>query len=151
MTARDRFVLTRKYVVELDGVKALIMTEGDDWKPPGVHVRGVSDPTATRAIRNVDEWGEQLAELRKRESELEHYIGVTLELIEAVRVLLGDKYADVLEARYIDLLEWRDVKACGESISRTTAYTYASIAFDWMDSVGISVLLRREETPDIVL
>ena len=66
MTARDRFVQTRQAVIELNNIKALIMSDGDDWKPPGVKVHAVSDPTASRAIRNVDEWGEQLAELRKR-------------------------------------------------------------------------------------
>lgn len=139
MSARERFVQTRKAVIELDNIKALIMTDGDDWKPPGVHVHGVSDPTASRAIRNVDEWGEQLAELRKRESELEHFIGTTLAIIEAVRSGLGSDYADILDKRYIDCLTWAQM-----DMPKSTGKMKVAIAFDWIDSIGISRLLRDE-------
>lgn len=139
MSARERFVQTRKAVIELDSIKALIMTDGDDWKPPGVHVHGVSDPTASRAIRNVDEWGEQLAELRKREAELEHFIGTTLAIIEAVRSGLGSDYADILDARYIDCLTWAQM-----DMPKSTGKMKVAIAFDWIDSIGISKLLRGE-------
>ena len=139
MSARDRFVATRKAVIELDNIHALIMTEGDDWKPPGVHVKGIADPTANRAIRNVDEWGAQLVELRKRESELEHFIGTTLAIIEAVRSGLGSDYADILDARYIDCLTWNQM-----DVAKSTGKMKVAIAFDWVDSIGISKLLRGE-------
>ena len=143
MTARDRFVQTRSAVVELNNIKALIMSDGDDWKPPGVHVHAVSDPTASRAIRNVDEWGEQLAELRKRESELEHFIGTTLAIIEAVRDGLGSDYADLLDRRYIDGLTWKQITN-DYKLSRSTGSYMLNIAFDWIDSVGISRLLNGD-------
>ena len=127
MSARERFVQTRQAVIELNNIKALIMSDGDDWKPPGVKVHAVSDPTASRAIRNVDEWGEQLAELRKRESELEHFIG------------LGADYADILDARYIDCLTWKQM-----DVAKSTGKMKAAIAFDWIDSIGISRLLRED-------
>ena len=139
MSARDRFVQTRSAVVELNNIKALIMSDGDDWKPPGVKVHAVSDPTASRAIRNVDEWGEQLAELRKREAELEYFIGVTLAIIEAVRSGLGSDYADILDARYIDCLTWAQM-----NMPKSTGKMKVAIAFDWVDSIGISRLLRGE-------
>ena len=139
MSARDRFVQTRSAVVELNNIKALIMSDGDDWKPPGVKVNAVSDPTASRAIRNVDEWGEQLAELRKRESELEHFIGTTLQIIEAVRSGLGSDYADILDKRYIDCLTWQQM-----DMPKSTGKLKVAIAFDWVDSIGISRLLRGE-------
>ena len=139
MSARDRFVQTRSAVVELNNIKALIMSDGDDWKPPGVKVNAVSDPTASRAIRNVDEWGEQLAELRKRESELEHFIGTTLQIIEAVRSGLGSDYADILDKRYIDCLTWQQM-----DMPKSTGKLKVAIAFDWVDSIGISKLLRGE-------
>ena len=139
MSARDRFVQTRSAVVELNNIKALIMSDGDDWKPPGVKVHAVSDPTASRAIRNVDEWGEQLAELRKREAELEHFIGTTLAIIEAVRSGLGSDYADILDARYIDCLTWAQM-----DMPKSTGKLKVAIAFDWVDSIGISRLLRGE-------
>ena len=139
MSARERFVQTRQAVIELNNIKALIMSDGDDWKPPGVHVHAVSDPTASRAIRNVDEWGEQLAELRKREAELEHFIGTTLAIIEAVRSGLGSDYADILDARYIDCLTWAQM-----DMPKSTGKMKVAIAFDWIDSIGISKLLRGE-------
>ena len=145
MSARDRFVATRKAVIELDNIKALIMSDGDDWKPPGVKSQGVSDPTASKAIRNVDEWGEQLVELRKREAELEHFIGTTLALIEAVRRGLGETYAALLDQRYIDCLPWKDVELNGETVPRSTGKMKVAIAFDWIDSVGVSRLLRGED------
>ena len=40
MSARDRFVATRKAVIELDNIKALIMTDGEDWKPPVLGRKG---------------------------------------------------------------------------------------------------------------
>lgn len=139
MSARDRFVQTRKAVIELNNIKALIMSDGDDWKPPGVKVHAVSDPTASRAIRNVDEWGEQLVELRKREAELEHFIGTTLAIIEAVRSGLGSDYADLLDARYIDCLTWKQM-----DVAKSTGKMKVAIAFDWIDSIGISRLLRED-------
>ena len=143
MTARDRFVQTRQAVIELNNIKALIMSDGDDWKPPGVKVHAVSDPTASRAIRNVDEWGEQLAELRKREAELEHFIGTTLAIIEAVRSGLGSDYADLLDRRYIDGLTWKQITN-DYKLSRSTGSYMLNIVFDWIDSVGISRLLNGD-------
>ena len=143
MSARDRFVQTRQYVIELNNIKALIMTDGDDWKPPGVKVHAVSDPTASRAIRNVDEWGEQLAELRKRESELEHFIGVSLAIIEAVRDGLGETYAQLLDARYIDDEPWAHIQE-RLNINKKRGSYLLNIAFDWIDSVGVSRLLRKD-------
>ena len=144
MTARDRFTATYRAVIELNNIKALIASDGDDWKPPGVHAPGVSDPTASRAIRNVDYWGVKLEELRKRETELEDFIGVTLQLIEAVRAGLGHDYADLLDQRYIDGFAWRDVTLRGEVVPRSTGKRKIAIAFDWIDSVGVSHLLRGE-------
>ena len=143
MSARNRFVATRKAVIELDNIHALIMTEGDDWKPPGVHVRGIADPTASRAIRNVDEWQDQLAELRKREDELTSYIGTTLAVIEGVRNGFGEIYANLLDWRYIDGLAWKQIHE-ERGINRSTGHYLICIAFDWIDSVGVSRILNDE-------
>ena len=143
MSARDRFVATRKAVIELDNIHALIMNEGDDWKPPGVHVKGIADPTASRAIRNVDEWQDQLAELRRREEELTSYIGTTLAVIEGVRNGFGEIYANLLDWRYIDCLTWKQIHE-EHGILRTSGKYLVSIAFDWIDSVGISRILNGD-------
>lgn len=143
MTARDRFIATLKAVNELNNIKALIASDGDDWKPPGVHVPGVSDPTASRAIRNVDYWGLKLESLRKRETELEDFIGTSLKLIEAVRDGLGHEYANLLDARYIDGYSWKDIHE-DYGFTRQRGHYLLNIAFDWIDSVGVSRLLRGE-------
>ena len=143
MSARDRFVQTRSAVVELNNIKALIMSDGDDWKPQNVRGKGIADPTAARAIRNVDEWGEQLEELRRRETELESFIGVSLAIIESVRDGFGDIYALLLDARYIDGLTWAQIHD-DYGIAKSTGHYLLGIAFDWIDSVGVSRLLREE-------
>ena len=143
MTARDRFEQTRQAVIELDTIKALIMTGGDDWKPPSVRAHGVSDPTANKAIHNVDTWEEQLVELRRRESELENFIGVTLAIIAGVREGFGEVYANLLEWRYIDGLTWKQVHE-EYGILRAHGKYLVGIACDWVDSVGVSRLLKGD-------
>ena len=143
MGARERFVQTRKAIIELDGIKALIMSDGDDWMPPNVHVSGPSDPTASRAIRNVDTWEEQLAELRRREDELETFIGVTLAIIQGVREGFGEIYANLLEWHYIDGLTWKQVHE-EYGILRAHGKYLVGIACDWVDSVGVSRLLKGD-------
>ena len=143
MSARERFVQTRSAVIELNNIKALIMSDGDDWKPPGAKVHAVSDPTASRAIRNVDEWGEQLAELRKREAELEYFIGVSKSIIDGVRKGFGEVYANLLDWRYIDGLTWTQIHE-DYGIIRTSGKYLLGIAFDWIDSVGVSRILNGD-------
>ena len=138
MTARDRFERTRHAVIELANVQALIAENGDDWKPDDVGGGGVGDPTAARACYNVDIWGERLEHLRARESELLDFIGTTLAIIEGVRRGLGNEYADILDQRYIDGLRWCDVVVDGEPVALPTGKRKAAIAFDWIDSVGMT-------------
>lgn len=139
MSARDRFVLTRKYVVELDAIKARLMEHGDDWRPEGVKVQGPSDPTEKQAEYNIDVLGGILDELRARERDLESFIGVTLVIIQRVRDGLGDDYGELLERRYVDNLTWRD---CDVTLS--TGKRKCSIAFDWIDSLGLERLIAGE-------
>lgn len=141
---RDRFVATRDAVIELDTVKALIMTGGDDWRPEGVRIRGIADPTASTAIRNVDEREAEVAELRRREEYLESFIGTTMAIIEAVREGLGEDYAAILDQRYIDGLPWRDVVVDGRKVPKSTGKLKVNVAFDWIDSVGVARLLSGE-------
>ena len=144
MTARERFARTRRYVLEHHQIQLAIMYEGDDWKPDNVKVPGVADPTANAAIRNVDEWGAKLESLNKRKDELEHYIGTSLAIINAVRNGLGHDYARLLEQRYIDCLEWRDVELDGKPVKKSTGKLKVGVAFDWIDAIGVSRLLKGE-------
>ena len=144
MTARDRFVLTRKYVIELDAIKAKLSEHGEDWRPEGVKANEVSDPTGNQAAYNIDVLGDVLEQLRNREEELETFIGQTLGLIHHVAIGLGYEYAVILDQRYIDGLEWSDVMVNGRGISRQTGNRKVSIAFDWIDSLGMTKILAGD-------
>ena len=137
----------------LHDIQLLIMYDADDWKPQdGVKTaHSTSDPTAQKAIYNVDELGEKLTALRQEERELQNFIGESLVIISAVRSELGDKYADVLESRYIDGEKWQDIADRFESnhenrdsVNHRTVQNWAQVAFDWIDSVGVSNLLRGQ-------
>lgn len=144
MNARDRFEQTAKSVKRLNEIKLLLMYECDDWKPPSVRASNeTSDPTANKAIYNVDELGEKLEALRKEESELEEFIGLSIGIIIAVGAGLGEKYANVLEWCYIDGLTLGQISK-ESGINRTYCYQLVDVAFDWIDSVGISRLIRGE-------
>lgn len=144
MGARERFVQTRKAVVELGSVKAQLDTSGDDWQPEGVHVRGITDPTANRAIYNVVVLADVLDRLRAREGELERFIGVSLMIIARVREGLGHEYAEILDQRYIDGMEWRYVVVDGKRVSPSTGKRKLNVAFDWIDSLGVAKLARGD-------
>lgn len=144
MNARERFEATRKAIPRLHDVQLAIMYECDDWKPPAVKAHTqTADPTASRAIYRVDELGEKLDALRAEERELEQLIGETLAIIAAVRDGFGEIYANLLEWHYIDGLTWTQVND-DHGIPRSTCYYLRDIAFDWIDSVGVSRLLRGE-------
>lgn len=144
MSARDRFELTRDYVRRLHEIKLLIMYGCDDWKPPRVKARHeMSDPTANRAVYNVDELGDKLEALHCEEHELENYIGDSLAVIHAVRIGFGEIYANLLEWRYIDCLTWRVIRD-DYGIPKSTGHYLLDIAFDWVDSVGVSRLLKGD-------
>ena len=142
--ARDRFEHTRDCVKRLKEVQLLIMYECDDWQPPNVKAKGaISDPTATRAIAMVDELSVKLEALKQEESELESFIGESLAIINAVEIGLGEEYATLLDARYIECWSWADVdKYTG--FKRTHGCKLLNVAFDWIDSLGVSRLLKGE-------
>jgi len=144
MTAKERFEQTRRAVDRLEAVKLLIMNDGRDWMPP-TNGRGgsISKPTEQQAIYNVDELADKLAALRQEEAELEDLIGTSLAIISAVAKGFGEVYATLLEARYIDCLTWTQIHG-GYGIAKSTGHYLLDIAFDWIDSMGVSRLLRGE-------
>ena len=144
MNAKERFEQTRRNVQRLDIVHTCLMNECDDWKPPSVRAHNEqSDPTAQRAIYNVDELADKLDALRHEADELETFIGQSLVIIQAVRDGFGEIYANLLERRYIDLQSWTTI-IDDLGINRRRCYYLTDIAFDWIDSVGVSRLLRGE-------
>ena len=143
MSARDRFEQTRKAVVELAAIQALIAVNGEDWRPDGIKA-GTPDPTANRAIYNVDVLGVKIEEWRKREAELVKFIGATIRIISGVRRGLGDAYASILEQRYIDGVTWSDVRYDGRKVPKSTGKLRAAVAFDWIDSIGVAGIFGGE-------
>lgn len=140
-TAKERSEATRRAIERLADVQALLMTDGEDWQPQTIGKVGNSDPTASRAIRNVDELADKLEALRQEEQELLDTIGESLAIIEGVRNGFGEIYANLLEWRYIDGWTWKRIYE-DEGIKRHVGYYLVNIAFDWVDSVGVSKILR---------
>lgn len=144
MTARERFEKTRNAIERLNEIKLLIMYECDDWKPPSVKAKGqASDPTGNKAAYNVDELGVKLEALRNEERELEEFIGVTLAIIRGVREGFGEVYANLLEWCYIDGLTMTQISE-DKKLNRTYCYQLIDVAFDWIDSVGVSRIIGSD-------
>lgn len=142
MNARERFEQTRVACKRLNDVKALIMYDCDDWKPPQVKAKtDKSDPTANHAIYAVDVLADKLAALRAEETELEDFIGTSLAVIDGVRRGFGEIYANLLDWRYIDGRTWTEIHD-EHGIAKSTGHYLLGIAFDWIDSVGVSRLLQ---------
>ena len=143
-SAKRVFEQARRAVSRLHEVQLALMNHCEDWRPPSARSRiAKPDPTASTAIRNVDELEGRLEALRAEEAELIDQIGEALALVEAVRAGLGEKYAVVLEVLYIDCVPWREIESMLD-ISRTTGWRYVDIACDWLTSVGMTRILAGD-------
>ena len=141
---RARFEDARRAIKRMDEINLAIMYGLDDWKPEGVRSKsGTDDPTASKAIRDIDEVQPTIRELMREREDCERVIGEALALIESVRVGLGERYAVVLDCLYIDGMTWRELRQAHD-IPKSTGQQLRNVAFDWMDSVGISRLLKGE-------
>lgn len=101
----------------------------------------------------MDELADKLEALRQEEQELLDTIGESLAIIQGVRDGMpnGEKYGDVLESRYIDNEQWQDIADRYESnragnegkrVAVRTVQGWATIACEWIDSIGVSRILR---------
>ena len=143
-SARGRFEEVARAVVRLHDVQLMIMCDCEDWRPPGVSSRkSIPDPTASAAIRHVDELEGKLAALRAEEEELINLIGEALVVVRAVRDVLGGKYADLLEWRYIDCMAWSRIEE-DHDVKKRTGLNRLDIAFDWIDSIGMTRILAGD-------
>lgn len=119
----------------------LIMYDLDDWTPEGVKSASeTSDPTASRAIHNVDERYELMRDLKREQFELQDLIATSGEIIDKVKGHFVEKYGVVLELRYIDCHTWTDIADAFDASERTMR-DWAQRACDWVDSIGVSRLL----------
>ena len=143
-SAKERFEHVRLAVARLHEVQIMIMNDCDEWRPPSVSSRhSTPDPTASAAIRRVDELEGKLKALREEENDLIEIIGESLVIIRAVRDGLGDKYADVIEWRYIDCMSWDYIKD-EYDVTRQTCRNWMNIAFDWIDSIGVTRIMAGD-------
>lgn len=143
MAARDRFEQTRTAVNELRAIRAMIAAGGRDWMPEGVRSNSLGDPTANQAIYNLETLEGRLAYLMAREAELCGFIRTSLRLIQAVRKEFGELYGSVLRQRYVDGLQWRDVRYDGKKVARSTGKALVSKACAWIDEIGTAEVLER--------
>ena len=138
LSARRLFEEAREAVLRLRDVQLALMFHCEDWRPAQVRARTARpDPTASRAIYNVDELDGRLAALRAEEAELQGKVGLALSLAQAVRDGLQDKYGDVLELYYIDRAPWDEIEQ-RVGLSRRSVWNYIDVACDWIDSVGLA-------------
>lgn len=122
----------------------MIMNNCDEWRPPSISSRhAVSDPTANAAIRQVDEVDGRLRALQAEERELIDLIGEGLAIIEGICEGLGEKYARIIEWRYIDRLSWDYIRD-EYGIAKSSGNRFMHIAFDWVDSIGVARILRKD-------
>lgn len=111
------------------------LKEGPDAMPHGggsVRGGGIGNPTESRALWLVTEgaaWEQRLVDERER---LTYVVGCALVLVAYVRDGLGDAYADVLDARYVDDMEWHEV-AERVGYSERHAKRVGYVALDWLD------------------
>lgn len=121
------------HMVEREGAEALAAPSHDG----GAH--GIGDPTANRAVWLADNDGAVRARARREIARRTELVGAGLVAIAAVRDGLGAKYADALDAHYIDGDSYRDI-AEAQGVSRKTVMLRVSVACDWCDSQPLAHL-----------
>lgn len=135
MTGAEYFAALSDAVRKHDAAMRIV-TDGEPRRGEGggVHTSSISDPTARAA--------ESAMRAQQVVDAMQEIIGEGLRVIEAIRVTLGDEYGDALDARYIDLLSWRDV-AARLGCTHPTAMARAGAAIDWYDHKGRAWLLDQ--------
>lgn len=115
-----------------DGIGGIERIRGDG----GRQKNATSDPTASAAIFLLERASKELVRLREALERQEELVGHALVVVECVRASLGGKYADALDARYIDAMTWEEV-AEEVGCSDRTAQTRCDVALDWLDAGGL--------------
>lgn len=111
---------------------AEIADGGDPRSGPRVHRPGLSDPTASSALRRMD----AVEDKAKQLADCEGLIGEGLVLCANVRAGLKDIYGEVLERFYVDCQSWEEV-AEDLLVSARTCIRYRDAALEWCDGVGL--------------
>lgn len=124
--ARRRLAARLAYLRARDGLKAQRL----DAQP---RARGAADP--------MDAVAERMDEERAARRDMAAYDAAVAEgraVCRGVRAANpSQRWADVLEARYCDLMEWGEV-ARVSFVSESRARADAAAALDWVDMVGVA-------------
>lgn len=139
-SARQFFHAVRRAVTDIpmlnervrDGVDGIERIRADT----GHQKNATGDPTASTAIFLLEIASKELSRLRETLERQEELVGHALVVIECTRAGLGEKFADALDARYVDALTW-DGAAEALGCSDRTAQTRCDVALDWLDSGGL--------------
>ena len=132
----------------LDGVRAAsIALESMEAEMAGLYEPGSPDGVGVESGSTGDGgmFSRMLraCELRRRCETAEAIVGRALRLIAGVRAGMGERYADVLDMRYIDAMPWDEV-AQRMGCSERTARRIRDVACDYVDSVGLAGAMRGE-------
>lgn len=130
---RRFFAEVRHAVGRLDAVRHELADVADMLPTSGSgHGSGISKPTEARALWLVCEAPAMAQRLEAERERLEAVIGCGLVLCQMVRDGLGDVYAEVMEAHYVDCMPWADVaESVGYSVPH--AKRLGGVACDWID------------------
>lgn len=132
----------------LDGVRAASIAIGSiEAELAGLYEPGTPDGGGVESgsIGDGGMFSRMLraCELRRRCETAEAIVGLALRVIEGVRLGMGERYAEVLDMRYVDAMPWDEVaERCG--CSERTARRVRDVACDYIDSVGLAGAARGE-------
>lgn len=141
--SRAFFAAARRASLSLPGLRAAVAAgEVDTGGGGGRGQRRVAfpDPTASRAIFLAEVEPGLIAREAERLRRAEDLVSCASSVIAAVAAAFGAKYADALEARFVDDLTWEDAaRRCG--CSRRAVIDRSDIALDLIDMHGVRWVL----------
>ena len=132
--SRAFFAAARRASLSLPGLRAAVAAGEVDTGGGG------GRPTASRAIFLAEVEPGLIAREAERLRQAEDLVSCASSVIAAVAAAFGAKYADALEARFVDDLTWEDAaRRCG--CSRRAVIDRSDIALDLIDMHGVRWVL----------
>ena len=135
--ARSFFRSMKRYRANADYWREVAVMGVDAMGSAGERISSPmpSNPTELQALRYLLNDGKMRERAQRKLDECEDYLGAALVAIEAVRVGLGEKYADALDLHYMDGHTERDTADLMD-VSRATVARWIGTALDWCDYRG---------------
>lgn len=132
MLAREIFEQCRDACERIEELTFAIDNGGGQRKGEPTHGGGISDPTASRALYLAEHMPLLIAE----RDELIAFVGECMRIIDGIRIAFTSEYAACVEMRYIDGMRICDI-AVELGVSKATVNRRISVAFDYIDAVGV--------------